>query len=152
MSKLYQWFVNHIGDYPHPYTETDVFLFWLVVAMAVFFIVLIIWGLYSGADHISGKWIEGTGKIVDKLYKPSTYRSGVGMGMSTNGSPVVVSTSSGSSEEWFFMVDVGEGEIEKVFCSDDFYYQKSIGDRIDFMYRRGGISHKVVSSYKSMEA
>jgi len=76
------------------------------------------------------------GTIVDKQYKPERNSSGTGVGMA-GGKTAVVYSSSHESEAFLMMVKTYDGHVETTNCPPDLYYQKEIGDPLEFVIRQG---------------
>lgn len=127
-------------------------LFWFLDVITLFIALVIIYGIYSLIDSVFSIAYESTGKIIDKLYKPDHSSSGTGVGMTSGGQMAMVSTSNYDPEEWFFVVkDDEDNAVIKVFCSMEFYYKHSLGDKIEFEWELGRLSKKRLGTFSAIE-
>lgn len=137
----------------HPIDNEILWAFWVLDFLFLFSAGLIIWFLFTWIEDLTGKWQTFYGTIVDKLYKPAQSSSGTGVGI-VSGQAAIVSTSNHSLEQWFVMVKKENNkEVEKVYCSDDFFYNHNIGDKIAYKGKYSTIrKEKLISEYKAEEA
>lgn len=133
--------------------SSGIFSLWVMEVLLYAALVISIWALYGVVDSLSSKKKHFTGTIIDKLYKPDASSTGIGHGVTSSGGMATTVISNHSPERWFVMVDIGNGEIEKVYCSDDFFYKKTTttGSKIEFSANIGGISKKIISDYRVIE-
>lgn len=103
--------------------------------MTIFCILILIMGFFL-LDSVMGIPEHHTGTVVDKHYKPERHSSGTGVGMA-GGKTAVVYTSSHESEAFLLMVKTSEGRIETVKCEPELYYEKEIGNNLEFKIRKG---------------
>jgi hypothetical protein len=87
-------------------------------------------------DSLMGVPEQLQGTVLEKHYVPERSSTGTGVG-SAGGKTAVVITSEHDPEKFLVMVRTPAGKIETVKCSPELYYQKEVGDQLQFRIKRG---------------
>jgi hypothetical protein len=77
------------------------------------------------------------GVVIDKRYTPETTSTGVGTGVTSNGKPAAVVTTSHQNEKFLLMAKCENGKVFTVECSPEIFYTKSVGDTLFFTTSNG---------------
>ncbi len=89
------------------------------------------------------------GKVMDKQYKSETTSVGTGTIVNPNGSVGVVTTNV-DPEEFLIMVKTENGKIVTVKCEPELYYEKQIGEQIEFNVCKGFLT-KTIWLYRGVK-
>jgi hypothetical protein len=117
-------------DFLHP-----AILFPAIIAGCVFIV--------FGFIYIDTKGVEveyHTGVVVDRNYNPPTSSTGVGYGVTSGGQGAVVTTHSSTPESFALFVRDESGNVDKLTVKMTEFYNKPIGAKIKWSYKRGKIS------------
>lgn len=87
-------------------------------------------GLMSKPEYFSGN-------VIDKHYKAESHRTGTGVGVTSSGQTGVVMTSESEPEKFLLMVKTENGKVVTAKCKPELYYQKEIGQSIEFAVYKG---------------
>jgi len=133
------------------FDEDDTTIMWVMEIVFYIMAIAVILGIYWIIEWFTSRYYESSGKIIDKLHTPESSSIGTGMGM-VGGQAAVVVTSQHSSEKWFVMVrDDEDNKVEKVYCSDDFFYNHKIGDKITFRAKVSRFTNKRLNDWRAVE-
>lgn len=144
MESLYEYF----GFGP----SSEHAIFWVLAFLAVIVFVLvvgfIVYVIYSILDWWGSEWQQASGVVIQHQYQAATSSTGFGVGVGSNGTMPIV-TSSSSSEEYILFVReiIGskEGEVYKFEMEMNDYFNHKDGVKVSFMKRIGRISHTPIS-------
>lgn len=119
----------------------------IAIAFGVAVASLVLWLVVSSflevRDRKRGTEFSKVGTVAEKHYEPEHNSSGTGIGLGSNGSTEMISTSSHSDEEFLVLVDVqGEDEYEKIDMVPRDYKKAKVGSRVRIHYIKG-LSGKV---------
>jgi hypothetical protein len=87
-------------------------------------------GLLPTAEYHSGH-------VVDKHYTAESKRTGTGFGVTGGGQTGVIITTEREPENYLLMVRAENGEIVTVKCEPELYYEKEIGEPVEFVVYKG---------------
>lgn len=99
---------------------------------------LILFGLvFILADGLMSKPEYCSGNVIDKHYKAESHRTGTGVAVTSSGQTGVVVTSESEPEEFLLMIKTEDGKVVTAKCKPELYYQKEIGQSIEFAVYKG---------------
>jgi hypothetical protein len=78
-----------------------------------------------------------SGVVIDKRYAPEMTSTGVGTGVTSDGKPAAVVTTSHVDEKFLLMTKCTNGKVFTVKCSPEIFYTKSVGDTLFFTTSNG---------------
>lgn len=131
----------------------DYAIAWVLELLAYTIVGIILFVIYDFIESATAIRREGSGVIVDKLYKPDASSTGTAIGFTSGGQMTTGTVTHHSPEAWFVMVNVGQFQIEKVYCSDDFYYRPSTrqGQAVQFYWKQSKFTGKRINAYNAIE-
>lgn len=88
-------------------------------------------------DTIASKPEVFYGNVIDKHYEAESDRTGTGVGVTSSGNTGVVFTSESEPEKFLLIVKTQSGKIVTIKCKPELYYEKEIGERIEFNAYKG---------------
>jgi hypothetical protein len=101
-------------------------------------ITLILLGiLFISIDGLMSKPEFYSGNVIDKHYSPARNRTGTGVGVTSGGQTAVVMTSESQPEKFLLMVKTKAGNVVTAKCKPELYYEKEIGQEIEFAIYKG---------------
>lgn len=98
-------------------------------------------------DGIASKPEPFYGSVIDKHYKAERNSTGTGYGMTSSGKSGVIVTSEHESEKFLLMVKTENGNVVKVQCEPELYYEKQVGQKIDCKAYKGFFTGSIWSRY-----
>ncbi len=108
---------------------------------------LILFGLvFICMDGLMSKPEFYSGNVIDKHYSAESHRTGTGVGVTSSGQTGVVMTSEREPEKFLLMVKTKAGNVVTARCKPELYYEKEIGQEIEFAIYKGrftGVSWSV---------
>jgi hypothetical protein len=101
-------------------------------------IALILFGLvFICIDGLMSKPEFYSGNVIDKHYSAESHRTGTGIGFTSSGQTGVVMTSEREPEKFLLMVKTKTGNVVTAKCKPELYYEKEIGQEIEFAIYKG---------------
>jgi hypothetical protein len=88
-------------------------------------------------DGLMSKTEFYSGKVIDKHYSAESHRTGTGVGVTSSGQTGVVMTSESEPEKFLLMVKTKTGNVVTAECKPELYYEKEIGQEIEFAIYKG---------------
>lgn len=102
-----------------------------ILALILFGLVFILVdGLMSKPEYYSGN-------VIDKHYSSASHKTGTGVGVTSSGQTGVVMTSESEPEKFLLIVKTENGKVVTAKCKPELYYQKEIGQSIEFAVYKG---------------
>jgi hypothetical protein len=99
---------------------------------------LILFGLlFICMDGLMSKPEFYSGNVIDKHYSAESHRTGTGVGVTSSGQTGVVMTSESEPEKFLLMVKTKTGNVVTAKCKPELYYEKEIGQKIEFAVYKG---------------
>ena len=99
---------------------------------------LILFGLvFICIDGLMSKPEFYSGSVIDKHYSGESHRTGTGVGVTSSGQTGVVMTSESEPEKFLLMVRTKTGNVVTAKCKPELYYEKEIGQEIEFAIYKG---------------
>jgi preprotein translocase subunit SecF len=101
-------------------------------------ITLILLGIvFISIDGLMSKPEFYSGSVIDKHYSAESHRTGTGVGITSSGQTGVVMTSESEPEKFLLMVKTETGNVVTAKCKAELYYEKQIGQEIEFAIYKG---------------
>lgn len=105
--------------------------------IAVLITLFLSYACFLLVDWAAGRTEFSTGIVVDKQYKAEINTTGTGYGTTTNGQGGVIVTTSHDSEKFLLLAKSITNEIVTVECEPELYYNKEVGQEIEYKTRKG---------------
>lgn len=101
------------------------------------FVLILIGLVFILTDVLMSKPEYFSGNVIDKHYKAKSHRTGTGVGVTSSGKTGVVMTSESEPEKFLLIVKTENGRVVTAKCEPELYYQKEIGQSIEFAIYKG---------------
>ncbi len=102
-------------------------LFIVIGGVATFFGVII---GFLALDASGSTYIDRPAIVVSKQYTPARSETGIGTGISSQGKPVVVTTTSSSSEKFTLIVETVNGETFGIDTNGPYWNKVALGEAV----------------------
>lgn len=137
IKEFYEWF--GIGGGYSGWHAIDTMMAIIMTIIALLMLSLIAYGIWSWIDSY-GQWYHFEGKVVGRAYEPATSSTSVGMIANGSGGVSPMVTSSSSPESFDMFVRLKDNTIQKLYVSQQRYFDLKDGDKVDFWKKRGRLS------------
>jgi hypothetical protein len=107
---------------------------WSEVAMIGLSVLLVVALGVFVADMFVTEPYTVQGQVIGAEYTPAS--SGTGIGVSSSGKPVIVTTN--ESEKWTLVISV-KGKVETFEVSPDMFYSVKVGEPVEMSCRKGKV-------------
>lgn len=139
---LRQFWVSWGVPLSTPMEKNDIFAIWLLTFICVFIATLVICGILSALDTFAGKWYEFEGKLEARQYEPATRSTQTGFVANGTGAISPVMTSSYTEERFDIFLRLQDKTIQKVYVTQQRYFDLKEGDIVVFWLKKGILSKK----------
>jgi hypothetical protein len=94
-------------------------------------------GVFICIDGLMSKPEFHSGNVIDKHYLAGSHRNGNGLGVTSSGQTSVVMISESEPEKFLLIVKTKSGDIVTAKCKPELYYEKEMGQEIEFAIYKG---------------